>query len=99
MADETFDAKDIQVLEGLQAVRVRPSMYVGNTGKGGLHHLAWEVLDNSVDEAMQGFCDEIIIEVSKDAETISVEDNGRGIPVDIHPGKKISGVEVIMTIL
>lgn len=94
-----FNASGIQVLEGLECVRIRPSMYIGNTSKGGLHHLVWEVLDNAVDEAMQGYCDEITVKVESDGETISIEDNGRGIPVDIHPTKKISGVEVIMTIL
>lgn len=99
MAEDSLHASNIQVLKGLEAVRVRPAMYIGNTGKGGLHHLVWEILDNSVDEAMQGYCTEIIVEVSADSQTISIEDNGRGLPVDIHPTEKVSGVEVILTVL
>lgn len=81
------------------AVRARPAMYVGDTGKKGLHHLMWEILDNSIDEAMAGHCDEIEIRIHKDGETITVEDNGRGIPVDIHPTEGKSSLEVVMTVL
>jgi DNA gyrase subunit B len=81
MAEKAYDGTNIQVLKGLEAVRVRPAMYIGDTGKKGLHHLVWEILDNSVDEAMAGHCDEINIIVDRDGETISIEDNGRGIPL------------------
>lgn len=91
-----YNAKDIQVLEGLDAVRMRPGMYIGSTGQRGLHHLLWEIVDNSIDEAANGFCDKISITLNKDL-SVSVEDNGRGIPVDIHPQKKITGVEVVFT--
>jgi DNA gyrase subunit B len=80
-----YDSVNIQVLKGLEAVRIRPAMYIGDTGKKGLHHLVWEIIDNSVDEAMAGHCNQIDIIISKDGETISVEDNGRGVPVSIHP--------------
>lgn len=95
----SYSAESIKVLKGLQAVRVRPAMYIGDTGKKGLHHLIWEILDNSVDEAMAGHCTEINITVAKDGETISVEDNGRGIPVAIHIGEGKSSLEVVMTVL
>ena len=94
-----YDGTNIQVLKGLEAVRVRPAMYIGDTGKKGLHHLVWEILDNSVDEAMAGHCTEINVVVAKDGETISIEDNGRGIPVDMHPTEKKSSLEVVLTIL
>ena len=83
-AASTYTAKDIQVLEGLEAVRVRPGMYIGSTDQRGLHHLIYEVLDNAVDEAMAGYCD--LVDMSIDADgLITIADNGRGIPVDIHP--------------
>ena len=91
-----YNAKDIQILEGLDAVRMRPGMYIGGTGQKGLHHLLWEIVDNSIDEAANNFCDKITITLNKNL-SISVEDNGRGIPVDIHPQKKLSGVEVVFT--
>lgn len=93
---KTYEAKDIQVLEGLDAVRMRPGMYIGTTGKNGLHHLLWEIVDNAVDEAANGFADKIEVTLHKD-NSVTVTDNGRGIPVDIHPQLKISGVEVVFT--
>jgi len=91
-----YKADSIKVLEGLEAVRKRPAMYIGSTGKDGLHHLVYEVLDNSVDEAMVGFCDKIIVIMHKDG-SISVDDNGRGIPVDIHPQFKVPAAQVALT--
>jgi len=97
-ADTQYSAKSIQALEGLQAVRKRPGMYIGDVVKRGFHHLVYEVLDNCVDEALAGYCDTIKININKD-ESISIEDNGRGIPVDKHPVKKKPAVEVILTTL
>jgi DNA gyrase subunit B len=93
-----YTSKDIQVLEGLEAVRVRPGMYIGSTDQRGLHHLIYEVLDNSVDEAMAGFCTRVDISISADG-LITVSDNGRGIPVDLHPATGKSGLETVMTTL
>ena len=92
----TYDAKDIQILEGLDAVRLRPGMYIGTTGVKGLHHLVWEIVDNSVDEAANGFCTRIIVTLHCDG-SITIEDNGRGIPVAEHPVKKVSAAEVVFT--
>ena len=93
-----YSGKDIVILEGLEAVRKRPGMYIGSTGSRGLHHLIWEILDNSIDEHLAGFCDEIHITMQKDG-GICIEDNGRGVPVDLHPAKKIPTVRVVYTIL
>ncbi|MBO5103305.1 MAG: DNA gyrase subunit B [Clostridia bacterium] len=91
-----YDSKDIVILEGLDAVRMRPGMYIGTTGSKGLHHLLWEIVDNSVDEIANGYGDTITVTLHEDG-SAQVEDNGRGIPVDIHPQKKVSGVEVVFT--
>lgn len=96
MAERRYDASDIQVLEGLDAVRLRPGMYIGTTGIKGLHHILWEIVDNAVDEAANGFANRIEITINKDG-SATVKDNGRGVPVDIHPQLKVSGVEVVYT--
>jgi DNA gyrase subunit B len=97
-ANDSYGASDIQVLEGLEAVRKRPGMYIGSTGPRGLHHLVYEIVDNSVDEALAGHCDTITVDILADG-AVRVSDNGRGIPVDDHPVEKKSTVEVVLTIL
>jgi len=96
--NNNYDAGNIQVLEGLEAVRKRPGMYIGSTGPRGLHHLVYEIVDNSVDEALAGHCDNIDVVITK-AGDIRVSDNGRGIPVDMHPVEKKPAVEVVLTVL
>lgn len=95
-AQEQYTAQQITVLEGLSAVRMRPSMYIGNVSTEGLHHLVYEVVDNSIDEALAGFCDQVKIQIHLDG-SITVEDNGRGIPVDLHEKENLPAVEVVMT--
>ena len=94
--EQSYNSKNIVVLQGLDAVRLRPGMYIGTTGEKGMHHLLWEIVDNSMDEIANGHGDTITVTLHND-NSISVEDNGRGIPVDKHPTLKVSGVEVVFT--
>ncbi|RKY97364.1 MAG: DNA topoisomerase IV subunit B, partial [Ignavibacteriae bacterium] len=93
-----YNAKSINVLKGLEAVQKRPAMYIGDVSSRGLHHLVNEVVDNSIDESLAGYCDKVSITINKD-ESITIIDNGRGIPVDKHPVEKRSALEVVMTVL
>src|SRR5215470_10714295 len=99
MPSANYAAKDITVLEGLEPVRKRPGMYVGGVGIAGLHHLVWEILDNSVDEAMNGYASNIWVTLHDDGASITIGDDGRGMPVDKHPQTKKSALEVIFTVL
>jgi len=96
--EHSYTADDIQVLEGLEAVRKRPGMYIGSTSERGLHHLVWEIVDNSIDEALAGYASDIEVTIEKN-NVIRVEDNGRGMPVGIHKKTGISTVETIFTVL
>ena len=95
---DQYNGSQIVILEGLEAVRKRPGMYIGSTGSRGLHHLIWEIIDNGIDEHLAGFCTEINVTLEKDG-AVTIKDNGRGVPVDIHPTKKIPTVRVVYTIL
>ena len=94
--NKQYDVSDIKVMEGLEAVRMRPGMYIGSTGSRGLHHMLWEIVDNAVDEAANGYADAVRVTLHKD-DSVTVEDNGRGIPVGIHEKLGVSGVEVVFT--
>ena len=94
--EHEYGGSEIQVLEGLEAVRKRPGMYIGSTSESGLHHLVYEIVDNSIDEALAGYCDEITVKIGE-GDIITVVDNGRGIPVDIQPQTGLPALEVVFT--
>src|SRR5699024_661719 len=96
--EHSYTSDDIQVLEGLEAVRKRPGMYIGSTSSRGLHHLVWEIVDNAIDEALAGYADEITVTLEKD-NIVRVDDNGRGVPVEVHEKTGKSTAETIFTIL
>src|SRR6516165_5849893 len=98
-ASSTYTAKDITVLEGLEPVRRRPSMYIGGVDGKGLHHLVWEIIDNAVDEYLNGFADSLAVTLHKSGAAVTIGDNGRGIPVDLHPKHKRPALELILTTL
>jgi DNA gyrase/topoisomerase IV subunit B len=99
MAKGTYTAADIDVLEGLEPVRQRPAMYIGGTGKAGYHHLLWEIVDNSIDEVINKHATRVDVTLHADGKTVTVEDNGRGIPTDVHPKHKKTAVELVFTVL
>src|SRR5437764_2167438 len=99
LSSARYRTEDIQVLEGLEPVRKRPAMYIGGVDSKGLHHLAWEIIDNSVDEYLNGYADTITVTLHKGGDAVTVQDNGRGIPVDLHPKHKKSGLELVLTVL
>src|SRR5262245_49684935 len=99
MSTATYTAKNLTALEGLEPVRKRPSMYIGGVDAKGLHHLVWEIVDNAVDEYLNGFGDSVTVTLHKNGDAVTVQDNGRGIPVDMHPKLKKSGLEVVLTVL
>ena len=96
--ENNYGAENIKVLKGLEAVKKRPGMYIGDTNVSGLHHMIYEVVDNSIDEAMAGYCDTIDVELTREGSAI-ISDNGRGIPVDMHPTEKISAATAVFTVL
>src|SRR5438105_10620234 len=99
VAKPSYDIADIQVLEGLEPVRKRPSMYIGSVDAKGLHHLVWEIVDNAVDEYLNGYADAVVVTLHKSGDAVTVHDNGRGIPVDLHPKHKRPALELILTTL